>query len=37
MTTPNQAAKNLKLALILATVAVAFFIGFIAKTAWLGV
>lgn len=36
MSNPNQSAKNLKLALILVTVAVAFFIGFIAKTAWLG-
>ena len=39
MSTPNQtqAANNLKLALILASVAVAFFVGFIIKVRYFGV
>lgn len=37
MTTPTQSAKNLKLALILASVAVAFFVGFIIKVKYFGV
>ena len=32
---PEQKKNNLRLALILASVAVALMIGFIAKTAWL--
>jgi len=31
MTTPDQKKNNLRLALILASVAVAFFVGFVAK------
>jgi len=37
MTTPEQKKQNLKLALVLASVAVVFFIGFLAKAAFLGV
>ena len=36
-TTPHQSARNLKLALILASVAVAFFVGFIVKVRYFGV
>ncbi|MEI6382469.1 MAG: cytochrome oxidase small assembly protein [Betaproteobacteria bacterium] len=31
MTTPEQKKNNVRLALILATVAIAFFLGFLAK------
>jgi len=34
--TPEQKKANLKLALVLATVAVMFFVGFMAKMIWLG-
>lgn len=34
---PHQSAKNLRLALILASVAVAFFVGFIIKVRYFGV
>jgi hypothetical protein len=37
MTTPEQKKQNLKLALVLASVAVVFFIGFLAKAAFLGI
>ncbi len=36
MTTPEQKKNNLRLALILASVAVVFFIGFMAKAALFG-
>ena len=36
MTTPEQKKQNLRLALILASVAAVFFIGFFAKTALFG-
>ncbi len=36
MTSPSQSAKNLKLALILASVALAFFVGFIVKVRYFG-
>jgi hypothetical protein len=34
--TPDQKKANLRLALILASIAVVFFVGFIAKSALLG-
>lgn len=37
MTTPDQKKSNLKLALILGSVAVVFFIGFVAKAALFGI
>ena len=37
MTTPDQKKSNLRLALILASIAVAVFVGFIAKSAMLGI
>ena len=37
MTTPTQSAKNLKLALILASVVLVFFVGFIVKVKCFGV
>jgi hypothetical protein len=36
MTTPEQRKSNLRLALILATVAITFGVGFVAKMVWLG-
>ena len=36
MTTPDQKKNNLRLALILASVAVVFFIGFMAKMVFIG-
>jgi len=36
MATEDQKKKNLRTALILASIAVAFLIGFFAKMAWLG-
>jgi hypothetical protein len=35
--TPEQKRSNLRLALILATVAVALFVGFIVKSAYFGI
>lgn len=35
MTTPQQRKSNLRMALILASVAAAFFIGFMVKITWL--
>ena len=35
MTTPEQKKSNLRMALVLASVALAFFIGFMVKIAWL--
>lgn len=35
MTTPEQKKSNLRLALILASVALAFFAGFMVKSLWL--
>ncbi|WP_020230750.1 cytochrome oxidase small assembly protein [Acidovorax sp. MR-S7] len=35
MTTPEQKKSNLRMALVLASVALAFFIGFMVKMAWL--
>ncbi|MGD9772660.1 cytochrome oxidase small assembly protein [Diaphorobacter sp.] len=35
MTTPEQKKSNLRMALILASVAAAFFIGFMVKITWL--
>ena len=37
MTTPEQKKSNVRLALILASIAVAVFVGFIAKSAMLGI
>ena len=37
MSTPKQKKQNLKLALALASVAVVFFIGFLAKAALFGI
>ena len=37
MTTPGQKKSNLRLALILASIAVVVFVGFIAKSAMLGI
>ena len=37
MATERQKKSNLRLALILASIAVAFFVGFIAKSALLGI
>ncbi len=37
MTTPSQKKSNLRFALILASIAVAVFVGFIAKSAMLGI
>lgn len=37
MTTPEQKKKNLRLALILASVVAVFFIGFMAKSAVFGI
>ncbi len=37
MSTPNQKKQNLKLALVLASVAVVFFVGFLAKAALFGI
>lgn len=37
MSTPEQKKQNLKLALVLASVAVVFFIGFMAKAALFGI
>lgn len=37
MSTPEQKKQNLKLALVLASVAVVFFIGFLAKAALFGI
>jgi hypothetical protein len=34
MTTPDKKKENLRLALILASVAVAFFVGFIVQMVW---
>ncbi len=34
--TPDPRKKNLRLALILGSVAVVFFVGFVAKAAWFG-
>jgi hypothetical protein len=34
--TPEQRKSNLRLALILATVAAVFFVGFIARMVWFG-
>lgn len=36
MTTPEQKKSNLRLALILASVALVFFLGFMAKMVFLG-
>jgi hypothetical protein len=36
MTTPEQKKSNLRLALILASVAIVFFVGFMAKMIFLG-
>jgi hypothetical protein len=36
MTTPEQKKSNLRLGLILASIAVAIFVGFIAKSALIG-
>ena len=36
MTTPEQKKNNLRLGLILASIAVAIFVGFIAKSALIG-
>ncbi|WP_225981686.1 cytochrome oxidase small assembly protein [Paracidovorax avenae] len=35
MATPEQKKANLRMAIILASIAVAFFIGFMVKMAWL--
>lgn len=35
MTRPEQKKANLRMALILASVALAFFVGFMVKIAWL--
>ena len=35
MTTPEQKKSNLRMALILASIAVAFFVGFMVKVVWL--
>ncbi len=35
MVTPAQRKANLRMALVLASVVAAFFIGFVAKMAWL--
>ena len=35
MATPEQKKANLRMAVILASIAVAFFIGFMVKMAWL--
>jgi len=37
MSTPEQKKQNLKLALVLASVAVVFFVGFLAKAALFGI
>ena len=37
MATPEQKKQNLRLALVLASVAVVFFIGFLAKAALFGI
>ena len=37
MTTPGQKRSNLRLALILASIAVVVFVGFIVKSAMLGI
>ena len=37
MTTAEQKKQNRRLALVLATVAVALFVGFIAKAVWFGI
>jgi hypothetical protein len=37
VTTPEQKKQNLRLALVLASVAVVFFVGFLAKAALFGV
>jgi len=37
MTTPEQKKQNLRLALVLASVALVFFVGFMAKAALFGV
>jgi hypothetical protein len=37
MSTPKQKKQNLKLGLVLASVAVVFFIGFLAKAALFGI
>jgi hypothetical protein len=37
MTTPEQRKSNVRLALILASVAVVLFVGFIAKSAMFGI
>jgi hypothetical protein len=34
--TPEQKKKNLRMALVLASIAVVFFIGFMVKMTWLG-
>jgi hypothetical protein len=36
MTSPEQKKNNRRLGLILASVALVFFLGFLAKMAWLG-
>ncbi len=36
MTTPEQKKSNMRLGLILASVAVVFLIGFMAKAVWFG-
>lgn len=35
MATPEQKKANLRMAVILASIAVAFFVGFMVKMAWL--
>jgi hypothetical protein len=37
MSTPVQRKNNLRLGLILGAVAVAFFVGFVARAAWFGI
>jgi len=37
MTSPEQRKRNVRLALVLASIAVIFFVGFMAKAALLGV
>lgn len=37
MTSPEQRKRNVRLALVLASIAVVFFVGFMAKAALLGV
>jgi hypothetical protein len=37
MTTPEQKKQNLRLGLILASVAIVFFVGFVARAAFFGI